>query len=90
MPTLTLSIPKEVYERMKKHKEIKWSEIARRAIILYLEKLKERSTSKEILSSLPEEVKNMIEKTPEKEFKHFYKGLREKGWKRMKSLTQTF
>ena len=90
MPTLTLSIPKKVYERMKKHKEIKWSEIARRAIILYLEKLKERSTTKEILSLLPEEVKNMIKKTPEKEFKRFYKSLREKGWKRMKSLTQTF
>ena len=90
MPTLTLSIPKEVYERMKKHKEIKWSEIARRAIILYLEKLKERSTSKEILSSLPEEVKNMIEKTSEKEFKGFYKSLREKEWKRTKSLTQIF
>lgn len=75
---------------MKKHKEIKWNEIARRTIILYLEKLKERSTSKEILNFLPEEVKNTIEKTSEKEFKGFYKSLREKEWKRTKSLTQTF
>jgi len=39
MPNITLSIPKEVYEKMKKYKEVKWSEVARRAIVEYLEKL---------------------------------------------------
>ncbi len=32
MPNMTLSIPKELYEIVKKHNEIKWSEIARRAM----------------------------------------------------------
>ena len=29
---MTLAIPKELHEKMKKHKEIKWTEIARQAI----------------------------------------------------------
>ena len=32
MPNLTLSIPVELYESMKKHPEIRWSEVARKAI----------------------------------------------------------
>ncbi|MHA1783856.1 MAG: hypothetical protein ACTSVE_01530, partial [Candidatus Helarchaeota archaeon] len=32
MPNITLSLPEDVYNIMKKHKEIRWSEIARRAI----------------------------------------------------------
>ena len=37
---MTLSIPGEVYSIVKKHNEIRWSEIARRAIINEAEKLK--------------------------------------------------
>ena len=32
MPNMTLSIPKELHEKMKKMSEIRWSEVARRAI----------------------------------------------------------
>ena len=32
MPNITLFLPEDVYNIMKKHKEIRWSEIARRAI----------------------------------------------------------
>ena len=31
MPNITLSIPEELHNRMKKHKEFKWSQIAREA-----------------------------------------------------------
>jgi hypothetical protein len=36
---MTLSLPKEVYEIVKSHKEIRWSEVARRAIEDYAKKL---------------------------------------------------
>ena len=36
---MTISIPPELYRIMKKHKEIKWSEIARRAMWEYARKL---------------------------------------------------
>ena len=32
MPNVTLSVTKETYEKMKKHSEFKWSEVARKAI----------------------------------------------------------
>lgn len=52
MANITLSIPDEVHKEMKKHSEIRWSEIARQAIIKRIEDLKtldmllEKSTMK--------------------------------------------
>ena len=40
MATITLSIPDETRKEMKKHSEIKWGEIARKAIIKRIEDLK--------------------------------------------------
>ena len=40
MPNITLSIPVDVRRLMRKYPEIRWSEIARRAIISKLEDLK--------------------------------------------------
>ena len=31
MPNMTLSIPEELHRKMKRHTELKWSDIARRA-----------------------------------------------------------
>ncbi|MHA1797725.1 MAG: hypothetical protein ACTSVY_04680 [Candidatus Helarchaeota archaeon] len=39
MTNITFSVSKEIYERMKAHPEIKWSEILRRAIKNYLLKI---------------------------------------------------
>ena len=39
MPNITLSIPENVYEIINRHKEIRWSEIARRAIVAFSEKI---------------------------------------------------
>lgn len=40
MVNMTLSIPKVLQETIKEHKEIKWSEVARQAMLKYAEKLK--------------------------------------------------
>lgn len=39
MPNITLSIPEELHKIVKKHTEIKWSEIARRAMWTQARKL---------------------------------------------------
>lgn len=39
MPNITLSIPEEVHKMMKFHREVRWSEIARAAIIEQMKKL---------------------------------------------------
>jgi predicted CopG family antitoxin len=39
MANITLSVPDEVYRRMKRRREVKWSEVARQAILEKLEKV---------------------------------------------------
>lgn len=40
MPNLTLSIPEDLYEEMKRHPEIRWSEVARQALNRKLDDLR--------------------------------------------------
>ena len=40
MPNITLSLPVEIHEEMKKYPEIRWSEVARKAIMKKLIDLK--------------------------------------------------
>ncbi|MBI3413455.1 MAG: hypothetical protein HY051_05250 [Candidatus Aenigmarchaeota archaeon] len=39
MPNITLAVPEELHEKMKKHSEIRWSEVARKAISQKMEDL---------------------------------------------------
>lgn len=44
MPTVTISLPKELKERLDKHKDVNWPEIFRRAFekkVKYLEEFEE-------------------------------------------------
>ncbi|HWQ96403.1 MAG TPA: hypothetical protein VN368_03410 [Candidatus Methylomirabilis sp.] len=42
MTNITLSLPNEAHEKKKMHKEIRWSEVVRRAITDYVEKIEEK------------------------------------------------
>ena len=65
MPNITLSIPEELHRFVKQHNEIRWSEIARRAImqeagrIIEVEKIVKKSKLKE---SDVDEIDHMIKK----------------------------
>jgi len=52
MPNVTLSVPNEVHKAMKQHREIRWSEIAKKAIAAEIAKLAlvERITAKSRLT----------------------------------------
>jgi Arc/MetJ-type ribon-helix-helix transcriptional regulator len=39
MANITVSIPKKLHEKMKKHTEVKWSEVVRKALVDYLNRL---------------------------------------------------
>lgn len=39
MPNITLSIPEETHRIMSKHKEVRWSEVARQAIVKFSRKI---------------------------------------------------
>ncbi|HLC73431.1 MAG TPA: hypothetical protein VJH20_02225 [Candidatus Nanoarchaeia archaeon] len=66
MSNITLSVPNEIHEVMKKHNEIRWSEIARRAIVREVERLsfmdkiaaKSKLTMKDI-----EEINNKVKES---------------------------
>jgi len=55
MTNITLSIREDIYEKMKKHSEIKWSEFVRKAIEKRVKKLEELDETK-FISTLSEEV----------------------------------
>ena len=82
MAHITLSVPDEVYLEMKQHPEIKWSEIARQCIISKTQLLKNVVHGKDILARLPEKVRKTITETPREEWIRFYKGMKEKEWKK--------
>ena len=48
MPNVTLSVPEKLYKIMREHKEIRWSEIVRRALWDYVYEMqrKEKIVSK--------------------------------------------
>ena len=67
MPNITLSVPEDVHAIMKEHKEIRWSEIARRAISDYAKKLalldaltQDSELTEEDVMALDEKVKRGI------------------------------
>ena len=39
MAKITISIPEELYEKMERHSEVKWSEVARKAVASYIDRL---------------------------------------------------
>jgi len=85
MPNITLSIPDEVYQKMKKYKEVKWSEVVRRAILEYLRKLEEGGlviTTRELLDMLGSEFKEKLDKVSLEDFEKAYEKMREEEWKR--------
>ena len=88
---ITLSIPKEIYERMKKHPEIKWSEAARIGINLQLQKVENMISGKELVKRLPPDVRadlEKISKLPVSDWKNYYKKIKEGEKRRLKLLTR--
>jgi bisphosphoglycerate-independent phosphoglycerate mutase (AlkP superfamily) len=78
-----------MYKRMKEHSEIKWSEVARKAIAEYLNSIRGKSTTEEIRKMLPSETLKTLEAIPEEKAREMYKEVVAKEWERMKSLTRT-
>ncbi len=71
MPNMTLSIPEEIHSTIKQHNEIRWSEIARRAIVQEAKKLKlmDNLASKSKLTI--KDIKEIDEKIKEGLFKRY-------------------
>ncbi|MFP4559390.1 MAG: hypothetical protein ACLFO6_07835 [Archaeoglobaceae archaeon] len=88
MANITLSIPNDVYRKMKKYKEVKWSEVARKAIMEYLEQLEEsdQRTTKELLDELGEDFRSNLEKLSLEDAVEGYEKMRDAEWKRTSTI----
>ena len=89
MPNITLSIPDEIYRKMKKYSEIKWSEVVRKAIVDYLKKLEESKTeisTKELLEELSDDFKKCLDELDFEKALEGYKKMRDEEWKRISTI----
>ncbi|MDK2781761.1 MAG: hypothetical protein PWR13_789 [Archaeoglobi archaeon] len=90
MPNITLSIPPEIYEKMKKYREVRWSEVARRAIIEYLERLEKgglEMSSRDLLEMLGKDFERRVKETPVEKYEECYEKARKAEWSRLESFT---
>ncbi len=87
---ITLSIPGEVYERIKKHPEVKWSQAARQGILDKLGEVEGIMRGEDFFNSLPAGTRAGIDGVAAKKgWGEYHKKARAKEWKRTKSLTRT-
>jgi Arc/MetJ-type ribon-helix-helix transcriptional regulator len=89
--TFTVRIPRKLAEKMKKYSEINWSEVVRKSIEEYLERLEEARTvvpASELLEELQEEGLDPALLEPlsvEKELE-LYRKVGEAEWKRLSTI----
>ncbi|HEY9206156.1 MAG TPA: hypothetical protein VIO58_09560 [Candidatus Methanoperedens sp.] len=91
MTNITLSLPDEVHVKMKMHKEIRWSEVVRRAIIEYIGKLEDKGseiTTKDLLQELGDDFRKSLNELSFEKAEKEYKKMRDAEWKRV-SMIQT-
>lgn len=77
MPNMTLALPEDVYQIVKTHAEVRWSEIARRAIADYAKKLAMLDALTADSELTEEDIMKLDEKIKDGIFKH-YKQRKEK------------
>jgi uncharacterized protein YwgA len=70
MPSMTLSIPEDLHQLIKEHNEVRWSEIARRAMWDYARKLELLDKLTENSELTEEDVKELEKKLKKAVHKH--------------------
>jgi predicted CopG family antitoxin len=86
MSNVTLSIPNEVYLKMKSHKEIRWSEVVRRALNEYIKKLEDKGmevTTKDLIEELGDDFKKSVNELSFEKAAKEYEKMRDIEWKRV-------
>lgn len=91
--SFTVRIPRELYEKMKRFREVNWSEVVRKAIEEYIRRLEEGEKAVpaekvvEELVRIGLDVEKLKPLSPGEEDK-LYKELRERAWERIKYMIQ--
>ena len=77
MPNMTLALPEDIYQIVKSHKEIRWSEVARKAIEDYAKKLAllDALTTESELTE--EDIMELDEKVKEGIYRHYLEKMKD-------------
>jgi len=88
MPEITLSIPEDVYKKMKEY-DVKWNEVLKDAIISYIRRLEKHgleATTEELLVELGKDFMKELSEISFEEAVSAYEKMREKEWKRLYTI----
>lgn len=88
MAHMTLSIPDSLYAEIKKHKEIRWSEAARRGILLELLHVQKEISGKDLFSLFSKKTQETIDSLRDRsreDSEEWLKKMRERDRKRVRS-----
>jgi len=91
MVNITVSIPEELYRKMKKYSEVRWSEVVRKALAEYvwrLEVMERGVVPSERLAELLRESSLDVGGISLEKALEFYEKARELEWRRLQSTTQ--
>jgi len=89
MANVTLSLPDDLHRRMKKHREVRWSEVVRRAIAEYLENLEGRSRATAQLLSIVEKDGVDLSNISLEQAERYYVNARALEWRRTSTTPAT-
>lgn len=87
MPNLTIAVPEELFEKMRRHREVKWGVVLRRAIAEYLRRLEgvEVVDVSELRKVASETGVSLDEISLERAIEH-YRRMGELEWKRASTI----
>lgn len=88
MTNITFSVDEKLHKKMKAHPEIKWTEILRRAIIAYLEKIEtpNQISVEELRNQLDNETLDILDNLDTEKEIEYYKKIKDLESERMKQL----
>ncbi|MEK6853703.1 MAG: hypothetical protein AABX60_00050 [Nanoarchaeota archaeon] len=89
---ITMSIPRLLYDQIKQHPEIKWSEVAREGMWRKIAEVGGIISGKELIKMLPPDARAALErisKLPKSDWREYFRKMKESEKRRLKSLTQT-
>ena len=92
MPNLTLSVPEDLYRRMRRHPDVKWTEVARRAFAEHVTSLERKREGKIRMGELRRIVEERgvdVRAIPLEKAIQFYERMRQTEWQRAKKIYST-
>ena len=86
MVNITISIPKELHDKLKMHSEVEWSEVVRNALVEYVGRLgmvERHTVSSEKLAAMLKEANLDVSSVDLDKAVEFYEEARRLEWKRV-------